>query len=70
MMIMSRDWVSSVSFCSIYIKSLLLEKLLKLQLPPLHKFKFPELKLFYQSYDELMTISATFRLKKSAQSKL
>ena len=30
MMLMSRDWVSSVSNCSIYIKSLPLEKLLKL----------------------------------------
>ena len=30
MMIMSRDWVSSVSYCSIYKKSLLLEKLLKI----------------------------------------
>ena len=29
-MIMSRDWMSSVSYCSIYIKSLLLEKLLKI----------------------------------------
>ena len=30
MMIMSRVWVSSVPYCSIYIKSLLLEKLLKI----------------------------------------
>ena len=28
-MIMSRDWVSSVSYCSIYQKSLPLDKLLK-----------------------------------------
>ena len=46
MKIMSHDWVNSVSYCSIYIKSLPLEKLLKLQLSPLHKFKFPELKWF------------------------
>ena len=31
MMIMSRDWVSSESYSSIYIKSLPLEKLLNLQ---------------------------------------
>ena len=30
MMIMLRDWVSSVSYCSIYINSLPLEKLLKI----------------------------------------
>ena len=30
MMIMSRDWVSSMSYCSIYIKSLPCEKLLKI----------------------------------------
>ena len=30
MMIMSHDWMSSVSYCSIYIKSLPLEKLLKI----------------------------------------
>ena len=46
MMIMSRDWVSAVSYCSIYIKSLPLEKLLKLQLLPLHKFRFPKVKSF------------------------
>ena len=46
MMVMSRDWVSSMSYCSIYIKSLPLEKLLKMQLPPLHKFKLPKLKRF------------------------
>ena len=46
MMIMSRDWVSSVSYCSIYINSLPLDILLKLQLPPLHKFKFAKLKWF------------------------
>ena len=46
MMITSRDWVSSLSYCSIYRKSRLLEKLLKLQLPPSHKFKFPKLKWF------------------------
>ena len=30
MMIVSRDWVSSVPYCSIYIKSLPLEKLVKM----------------------------------------
>ena len=44
MMIMSRDWASSVSYCSIYIKSLPWDKLLKMQLPPLHKFKCLKLK--------------------------
>ena len=46
MMILSCDWVSSVSYCSISIKSLPLEKLLKLQLLTSHKFKFPKLKRF------------------------
>ena len=44
MLIMSRDWVSSVSYCSIYRRSLPLEKWVKMQLPPL--FKFPKLKRF------------------------
>ena len=46
MVIMLRDRVSSVPYCSIYRKSLPLEKLVNLQLSPLHKFKFPKLKRF------------------------
>ena len=63
MVIMSRDWMSSVSYCSIYINSLPWEKLLKLQLSPLHKFKFPKLKAVCRSYDELMAILDSFRSK-------
>ena len=53
MMNMSCDWGSSVSYCSIYIKSHPLEKLQKLQLPPLHKFKFPKLKQFVSLFLDL-----------------